>query len=244
MEHKSPLLPAIEAHRGDSSNAPENTLAAFRAAIDLKAPWIELDVHPTRDGALVVIHDDTIERTTGASGAVSDLSLAEIQKLDAGSWFSQRFTGEHIPQLAEVFEMVAPTATRLNIEIKAAPEGLDVSHGVVDLLRRYQKEREYVVSSFDLPALLQVQALAPEVPLAILGWGPDLLLIARQYHFPWIHGFFATMDSDTVVQAQASGIGVNVWTVDDPETLASWRVMGVDKICTNCPALMLAVARS
>ncbi len=127
MEQSQSPFPAIEAHRGDSSNAPENTLAAFKAAIDLRAPWIELDVHPTRDGALVVIHDDTVERTTGAAGAVCDLGLAEIQKLDAGSWFSPRFAGERIPQLAEVFELVAPSATRLNIEIKAAPKGLSVT---------------------------------------------------------------------------------------------------------------------
>jgi glycerophosphoryl diester phosphodiesterase len=242
MAHKQTQFPAIEAHRGDSSNAPENTLAAFRAAIDLNAPWIELDVHPTSDGALVVIHDDTVERTTGAPGAICDLTLAEIQKLDAGAWFSPRFAGERIPQLAEVFELVAPTPTRLNIEIKAAPDGLDVAPGVVDLLRRYQKEREYVVSSFDLPALLQVQALAPEVPLSILGWGSDLLQIAQEHHFPWIHGFFATMEAETVAQAHANGIGVNIWTVDDPDSLASWKAVGVDKICTNCPALMLAAA--
>jgi glycerophosphoryl diester phosphodiesterase len=244
MVHKPIQFPAIEAHRGDSSNAPENTLAAFKAAIDLKAPWIELDVHPTQDGALVVIHDDTVERTTGASGAVGDLTLAEIQKLDAGSWFSPRFAGERIPQLAEVFELVAATPTRLNIEIKAAPDGLDVAPGVVDLLRRYQKEREYVVSSFDLPALLQVQAMAPEIPLAILGWGSDLLQIAQEHHFPWIHGFFATMDADIIAQAHANGMSVDVWTVDDPDSLASWKAMGVDKICTNCPALMLAAMRS
>ena len=244
MEHKAPHFPEIEAHRGDSSSAPENTLAAFRSAIDLHAPWIELDVHPTRDGALVVIHDDTVERTTGASGAVCDLTLAEIQKLDAGAWFSPRFAGERIPQLSEVFELVAPTSTRLNIEIKAAPDGLDVAPGVVGLLRRYQKEREYVVSSFDLPALLQVQALAPEVPLAILGWGSDLLQIAQEHHFPWIHGFFATMDADIIAQAHANGMSVDVWTVDDPDSLASWKAMGVDKICTNCPALMLAAMRS
>ncbi len=243
MEQSQSPFPAIEAHRGDSSNAPENTLAAFKAAIDLKAPWIELDVHPTRDGALVVIHDDTVERTTGAAGEVCDLALAEIQNLDAGSWFSPRFAGERIPQLAEVFELVAPSETRLNIEIKAAPDGQDVAPGVVELLRRYRKEREYVVSSFDLPALLEVQALAPEVPLAILGWGPDLLAIAKEHHFPWIHGFFATMDADIVAQAHAAGIGVNVWTVDDPDTLDSWRTMGVDKICTNRPALMLAAVR-
>ncbi len=94
---------------------------------------------PTRDGALVVIHDDTVERTTSAPGAVCDLTLAEIQKLEAGSWFSPCFTGERIPQLGEVFELVAPTATRLNIEIKSAPVGLDVTRGVVEPATRYRK---------------------------------------------------------------------------------------------------------
>ena len=235
-------LPIIEAHRGDSTNAPENTLAAFRAAVALHALWIELDVHPTRDGALVVLHDDTVDRTTNGSGAVCDLTLVEIARLDAGSWFGAQFASERIPQLREVFDVVAHTETKLNIEIKAAPPGLDVARAVVELLRAYGKERDYVVSSFDLDALLEVRAIAPEVTLALIGWGADILARARQVGLPWIHAHQKTLDAAIVAEAHAAGMRVNVWTVDDPATLAAWATMGLDKICTNRPAIMLAAA--
>ncbi|MBN1246048.1 MAG: glycerophosphodiester phosphodiesterase [Anaerolineae bacterium] len=236
------MLPVIEAHRGDSTNAPENTLAAFRAAVDLQVLWIELDIHPTRDGALVVIHDDRVDRTTNGSGAVSGLTLDEMARLDAGSWFGVQFAGEPVPQLADVLALVAPTDTRLNIEIKAAPPGLDVARALVDLLRAYDKERAYVVSSFDLPALLKVQAIAPEITLALIGNGPDILPPTQDHGLAWIHGYHKTVDAAIVAEAHAAGKRVNVWTVDDPATLASWAAMAVDKLCTNCPAAMLAAA--
>ncbi len=236
-------LPRIEAHRGDSANAPENTLAAFRRAIALGVPSIELDVHPAKDGTLVVIHDPTVDRTTDGTGAVSGLSAEQLRRLDAGIRFGPAFAGERMPRLAEVFDLAAPTETRLNIEIKASPPGLNASAAVVELLRRFGKQRDYVVSSGDLPALLQVRALAPEITLAPIGNGPDILPQARAHQFPWIHGYYPTVDADLVARAHAGGIRVNVWTVDDPASFASWRAMGVDKICTNCPALMLAEAR-
>jgi glycerophosphoryl diester phosphodiesterase len=237
------MIPAIEAHRGDSANAPENTLAAFRRAVELQAPWIELDVHPARDGTLMVLHDDTVDRTTNGSGAVCGMTIDELSRLDAGSWFAASFAGEGIPQLVQVLEMVAPTDTRLNVEIKSSPSGLDVPRALVDLLRRYGREGRYVVSSFDLAALLQVRAIAPEVALALIGQGPEILVHARRHRLPWIHAHRGTLDKELVAQAHASGISVNVWTVDDPALLAFWRSTGVDKLCTNRPAMMLAAQR-
>ena len=142
-------VPAIEAHRGNSAEAPENTLAAFGSAIRLGAPWIELDIHPSKDGVLVVIHDGTVNRTTGGRGEVGALTLEELRRLDAGSWFAPAFAGQRIPTLEEVFELAAPAGTRLNIEIKRAPGGLDVAPAVAALLRRYGAESRYVVSSFE-----------------------------------------------------------------------------------------------
>jgi glycerophosphoryl diester phosphodiesterase len=230
----------IEAHRGDSTNAPENTLAAFRAAVALPVKWIELDVHPTQDGALVVIHDDTVDRTTDGSGAVCDLTREALRRLDAGSWFDAQFAGERIPTLAEVLDLVAPTGTRLNIEIKSPPPGLDVARPVVELLRQAGKAREYVVSSFDLSVLLEVQATAPEITLALIGLGPEILPLALQHRLPWIHGYHATLDEAIIREAHANGIKVNAWTVDDPSTLTAWVAKGLDKLCTNRPATMLA----
>ncbi len=232
--------PAIEAHRGGSANAPENTLAAFKHALALKAPWLELDIHPSRDGALMVMHDDTVDRTTNGSGAVSELNFDALRRLDAGAWFGPQFAGERIPRLEEVLELLVATDTRLNVEIKPFPTQTTVPATLIALLRRFGKERQYVVSSFDLEALLQMRALAPETALALLGDGREILAPALQHRLEWIHPQYQTLEEGIVAQAHAAGIYVNVWTIDNPATLESWRAMGVDKICTNCPAVMLA----
>lgn len=233
------MTPLIEAHRGDSLNAPENTLAAFERAIRLGVEWIELDVHPAKDGTLMVIHDDTVDRTTDGSGAVCRLSVDEMRGLDAGATFSPAFQGERIPRLVDVLEMIEPFATRLNLEIKSSPPGLDVPLRVAELLRRFGKQRDYVVSSFDLQALLDVRAIAPELQLALIGDGPEILVQAGCHHLPWIHGSHTTVSRAIVALAHSQAIRVNVWTVDDPGTLPFWNAVGADKVCTNCPALML-----
>ena len=155
------MNPLIEAHRGDSSNAPENTRAAFARALRLDVPWIELDVHPARDGTLMVIHDATVDRTTGGSGAVCDLSVEQLLGLDAGLKFSREYAGERIPRLLDVLEMAVPTPTRINIEIKASPPGLNVPQAVVSLLRQFGRQGDFIVSSFDLRALGRRQLHLP-----------------------------------------------------------------------------------
>lgn len=233
----------IEAHRGDSANAPENTLAAFRRAIDIGAPSFELDVHPAKDGTLVVMHDDTVDRTTDGSGAICDMAIDALRRLDAGSWFGPQFAGERIPLLEEVLRLLAPVPTLLNVEVKASPPGLDVPQTLVALLRRFGKERDYIVSSFDLDVVLRVQAIAPEITLALIGEGPQILPLAQQHGLSWIHCHRTTLDEQVIAAAHASSIRVNVWTVDDPDELRHWQGLGVDKLCTNRPAVMLAAAR-
>lgn len=236
------MIPLIEAHRGDSSNAPENTLAAFERAIRLDVPWIELDVHPARDGTLMVIHDATVDRTTNGSGAVSDLTVDALAHLDAGARFSPAYAGERIPPLTDVLEMVALTTTRLNVEIKSSPRGTNVPRTVVDLMRRFGRQREYVVSSFNLDSLLEVRAIAPEITLALIGYRAEILSHAERHRLPWIHGNRKMVTREIVTRAHAQGIGVAVWVVDDPEQYPRWKALAVDKLCTNRPALLLAGA--
>lgn len=232
----------IEAHRGDSSNAPENSMAAFRRALELAVPAIELDVHPAMDGTLMVIHDDTVDRTTNGAGAVRDMTVEKLLNLDAGVKFAPEFTGERIPTLVDVLNMLAPSNIQLNVEVKASPPGMNVPVTLVNLLRRFGKQRHYVVSSFNQHALLEVQTIAPEITLALIGNGPEILPQAQLHCFPWIHGDFRTVDEQLITQAHANGIRVNIWTMDDPARLAYWRGINIDKICTNCPAKMLAAA--
>ena len=234
----------IEAHRGARAEAPENTLAAFQRALDLKAPSIELDIHPAADGTLMVIHDDTLDRTTDGTGPVAALVLRDLRKLDAGAKFQAGFAGERIPTLNEAMGRVAPTSTLLNIEIKRPPPGMRVAEGVVQLLRHYGKAGRYVVSSFDADALLAVRRLAPEVQLALIGEAAEVLARARELRLPWIHCSHPSLTAELVRQAHEAGIHVGVWTVNDTQQARQWAACGVERIITDDPRAMLALGLS
>jgi glycerophosphoryl diester phosphodiesterase len=233
------MPPFIEAHRGDSSHAPENTLAAFQRAIRLGADSIELDIHPAKDGTLMIIHDETVDRTTDGRGRVGDMSVEELLHLDAGAKFSPAFSGERIPRLTDVLELVANSGIQLNVEIKSSPRGLDVPRALVAHLRRFGNPGGFIVSSFDLKCLLDVRAIAPEFPLALIGHAPGILDLAEKHHLPWIHADQTEANGKIIARAHALAIRVNVWTVDDPASFPRWKAVGVDKICTNRPASML-----
>ena len=236
------MSPLIEAHRGDSSNAPENTIAAFERAIRLGVASIELDIHPCKDGTLMVIHDDTVDRTTDGSGSVSDFTVEQLLCLDAGAKFSPEFKGERIPRFAEVLQLAANTSTLLNIEIKASSPGSGVSQAVVEHLCQFDKQGEYIVSSFEMEELLAVRDHCSKVALALLGESADILPFAERHHIPWIHVEHTSVSRETIARAHSVGIRVNVWTVDDPKTLPYWQEIGVDKVCTNRPARMIGAS--
>ncbi|MEE8523355.1 MAG: glycerophosphodiester phosphodiesterase family protein, partial [Thermoanaerobaculia bacterium] len=144
--------PRVIAHRGFSGVAPENTLVAIRKAIDVGADMAEIDVLLSRDRHVVVIHDDTLDRTTDGKGPVEDLSLEELRRLDAGSWFSAEFAGERMPTLAEVLDLVRGRIL-LNVEIKSEAVTREIEGGIVDRVLRLIAEREMgdqvILSSFE-----------------------------------------------------------------------------------------------
>ena len=174
------------AHRGASEYAPENTFAAFDRALDMGVHHVELDVHFSRDGHIVVIHDDTLDRTTDGSGPVADLTLAELRELDAGSWFGAAYAGERIRSLAELFERYKGRL-HFHIEIKARPvldtgaraEGL--ASRVADLVRAYGLTDDVTITSFWRPWLDEVREYASElatgwlVPLGPVAWDDSII---------------------------------------------------------------------
>ena len=152
------------AHRGASSYAPENTFAAFDCALELGVNHVELDVHFSRDGHIVVIHDDTLDRTTDAVGAVADRTLAELRGLDAGSWFGPEYAGERIRSLAEIFEEYKGRLY-FHIEIKGHAEGL--ASRTADMVRAHGLSGDVTITSFWKPWLEETRAYAPELTT---GW--------------------------------------------------------------------------
>jgi len=227
------------AHRGSSGTHPENTISAFLAAADDGADMCELDVQATRDGAVVVIHDETVDRTTNGHCAVAALTLAEVQRLDASYKFPT-FRGERIPTLDQVVKAVRGKLG-LNIEIK---EGA-VEREVCALMRSYDALTTSMVSSFEWRALEAVRAIDPEIRVGLLAEKNRDALIdaASAMHAYAVNPRFDMVDAAFCEKAHARGLKVLVWTVDAPEAMRILIAAGVDGIMTNYPARLRDVMR-
>lgn len=224
-------------HRGASAVAPQNTLAAFERAAQQGAQGIELDVHLTRDGQLVVIHDFTVESTTDGAGAVAEMTLAQLQKLDAGAWFSSEFAGERIPTLDEVFAAVGGELL-INVEIKSSATG--IVNAVVDCIRHHQMETRALISSFDADVLRRLRPLT-DVPLGCLfGFASQSQLAEMASFCAALHPWHEQVDADFMQRARDLGCLVNVWTVNDPLRACQLAALGVNSIITDHPETTLA----
>lgn len=239
--------PYVFAHRGASAHAPENTLASFQLAYQQGAPLIEFDVKLTADKHVVVIHDQTVDRTTdGMSdgfGKIMDMSLADLKRLDAGLWFDEKFRGERIPTLDEVFETVG-NKLYMNIELTnyASPfDGLvDV---VVFLVKKHGMERRVIFSSFFPTNLMRAKRLLPDVPCGQLvlpgrsGWWQRIWggLIDVQA----VHPYTSDVKMDTIAKAHGRNRLVHVWTVNDRDEIKRLFDLGVDGIFTDDPQLVV-----
>jgi glycerophosphoryl diester phosphodiesterase len=179
MKINSNVGSLIWAHRGRNRCAPENTMAAFRAALDAGDAGIELDVTLTSDRKIIVIHDDSVDRTTDGSGSVAEMNYTDLKKLDAGSWFDKRFRNECLPLLEDVLEETRGR-TLVNIEIKHSawrntPEdGIEIP--LLDLIENMRVVESVLISGFDWRSLRRIRSLNQEIALGVLagtGWSPD-----------------------------------------------------------------------
>ena len=229
----------IIAHRGASAVAPESTRAAILAAARAGASMVELDVQMTRDGRLVVFHDEDVRRTTDGRGRVRAMSYARLVRLDAGAWFHPRFAGERILLVSQVFRLV-PTTMWINLELKRTRARRLLIRRLRRLLRR-RDARRLLVSSFD-PALLRLLAPA-RLPLALIcRRDPERSLrqAVRLGCAAW-HPFHALVTPRRAAQAHAAGLAVHAWTVDRAAAARRLRRCGVDGIFTNDPARLTRI---
>jgi glycerophosphoryl diester phosphodiesterase len=219
------VTPLVIGHRGAMGHCPENTLLSFERAADLGAEWVELDVHQTRDGALVVIHDQLLERTTNGSGRVADHTLEELKSLDAGQ-------GQPIPTLDEVLIWARQRAIGVDIEVKQAP-----AQAVVQAARGYQP---VLITSFDHPLVGEIKRLAPHLRTGLLyahrpidpvsmARGADAAVLLPQW--PYVH----PQDVQTI---HAAGLELWTWATSDRDVLSALIAMGVDAIATNDPDVL------
>jgi glycerophosphoryl diester phosphodiesterase len=228
-------------HRGAKAYAPMNTLAAFELAVAQSADGVELDVHLSKDRALVVLHDFTVDNTSDGSGRVKDMTLAQLKALDAGGWFGEAFKNTRIPTLDEVFEAVGKKLY-INVEIKvetADTEGLEAA--VADCIAQFGLQGRVIVSSFDLPVLQRFRNIAPEVAVGFLYMtqlpNAKMLTTMHDLRFEALHPHHTLIDAEFM--KRAAGFRVNTWTVNDAARAVELRDLGVDLIISDNPDVIL-----
>jgi len=234
----------IWAHRGASAYAPENTMAAFKLAVEMGADGIELDVRESRDGRLMVIHDETVDRTGNGSGRVADMSCQELKALDFSNGF-EPYRGVRIPTLKEVYGFIRTTRLTVNVEVKS--EGAEGA-GMVDKLLALEKEMgmqgRVLYSSFNHYVLRDILRAEPDARTGLLYMEPllDPWAYARYCKAKAIHPHYRILLEGPDLQAVMEGcreadIAVHAWTVNDAESMEKLAEAGVDAVITNVPDL-------
>lgn len=254
-ERQGQDAPVVVAHRGASGYAPENTLAAVDAADALGIAWVENDVHRTRDGELVVLHDTDLKRTTDveqvfpdrAPWAVKDFTAAEVAKLDAGSWFGPRFTGARVPTLTQFLHRMERNRQKLLLEIKSPATYPGIERDIIRVLgrsgwldRSHVRSR-LVIQSFGADSVKKVHSLRPDITTGFLGTPAVADLPAYAAFTDQINPSYATIGADYVAAVQrlkgphGKRLRVNTWTVNKAADAVKARGYGVDGIITNFP---------
>jgi glycerophosphoryl diester phosphodiesterase len=220
------MSPLVVGHRGAMGAVPENTLLSFQVAADMGADWVELDVHASRDGALVVIHDQVLERTTTGTGRVADHTLAELQALDAGQ-------GQPIPTLDEVLRWARQRGIGVDIEVKQAP-----ARAVVEAVRDF--DGQVLISSFDHPLVREIKRREPRLSIGLLyaHRAIDPVRLAREADASVLLPQWSYVRPADVETVHAAGLQVWTWATSDPDALASLIAMGLDAIATNHPDVL------
>jgi glycerophosphoryl diester phosphodiesterase len=233
-------LPTVIGHRGAAGLAPENTLAALRAAVAAGLRWVELDVTLTADGVPVLMHDERLERTTDGEGRLADTNFADLAQLDAGSWFAPRFLGQRVPTLAEAIHELQQLGLCANLEIKPAPgHGAATATAIVETLRAYWPAHcpAPLLSSFDHAALAAARALGADLLLGFLaerlgdGWHDRVKTLGCVS----VHLAAEGLASDELEAVRAAGLPLMLYTVNDLAEAHRLREAGAAGFFTDRP---------
>jgi glycerophosphoryl diester phosphodiesterase len=234
----------VIAHRGASGYAPENTLAAYRRAVAQGATFIETDLHLTRDAHFIAVHDETVDRTTNGQGAVHQLTLAELRRLDAGSWFASEFVSERIPTLEEILDFAKKNDVVFYLELK--PNGFwGGEHALVSALRGSSEIARSVIISFDPSILAGLRKIEPTIMTGLLYEGTMEQPFERASEIGVrqlvVRGDLVT--PNLLQQARKQDLQVVCWTVNSPAHMRMLVSAGVDGIMTDYPDRLLTVLK-
>lgn len=236
----------IFAHRGFSGKYPENTMLAFKKAVEIGVDGIELDVHLTKDNEIVIIHDEDIKRTCNGEGLVKDMTLEELKKFDASATFKGVYGKNEIPTLREYFELVKCTDVITNIELKTGVfEYPTIEKRVIDLIREYGLEKKIIFSSFNHFSVKRCEELAPEIKRGFLtgDWLVDFGKYTAERNVQCCHPWHITLSQEVVDEIHAAGREINTWTVNEYEDIERLSAMGVDSLIGNFPDRMIEKLR-
>ncbi|MDY4610959.1 MAG: glycerophosphodiester phosphodiesterase [Sphaerochaetaceae bacterium] len=233
----------VLAHRGFSGKYPENTMLAFQKALEAGADGVELDVHESSDGQLVVIHDELLVRTTGREGSVSDFTLKELTGIKASKTMEDRFDA-CIPSFEEYCDFASKNRMLTNIEIKTNRSWYRaIEKKTVEMVHAFHLEDRVIFSSFNWLSVVRVNELAPEIPCGLLYEGQQavrhLAYQAKDLGLRYLHPDFTLLDDEAVAECGATGVGLNVWTVNDRERMSKLMEWKVDGVISNYPDMCL-----
>ena len=229
------------AHRGFSGKYPENTMLAFEKAIEVGADGIELDVQLTKDGEIVIIHDETIDRTTDGKGYVIDYTYEELSKFEASYIYRGKVGFNKIPTLKEYFELVKDLDFITNIELKTGIiEYLGIEEKVYQLIKKYKLEKKVIISSFNHFSILRMKKIAPELKCGFLSedWIIDAGAYTASHNIECFHPRFNNLIPEVVAELKKNNIEINTWTVNREEDINDLIDKKVDILIGNYPDLV------
>jgi len=234
----------IIAHRGASGLAPENTLASFARAVEIGADWFELDVWLSKDDSLMLMHDESVSRTTGAGGTIPTMTYEQLRSLDAGSWFSPLFAGEKIPTLAEALDLALRASYRVGVVIEIKSNAPTVVDKVVAAVQQRGMQRRVIISSFNSSHISKSKQLDPSIPVQL--FGSITLAQIRQVDGiggEWV-GTSGAITAALLDSVHARGMKMNKWTINSASEMLTLIKQGVDAITTNFPDIARALLDS
>ncbi|MBQ6715733.1 MAG: glycerophosphodiester phosphodiesterase [Clostridia bacterium] len=237
----------VQAHRGASGYAPENTLPAFQLAVDMNADGIECDIHYSKDGYFIVCHDETVDRTSNGTGVISEMTLDEIKALDFGKKFGEKFAGTTAPTLEEMLDVVK-NMNVINIEIKEFGRDRDeeaILHKFYDILASYGIVDRVIVSSFHARLLKHLKDLHEDIYTCYLyGKQEKVAEYSKKLGCSAIHPYFGVgyLTTATVKSAHNRDMKVNAWTANTDEEIRRCVKLGCDGVITNYPDIAIAIS--
>ncbi|MCT4509771.1 MAG: glycerophosphodiester phosphodiesterase [Tepidibacter sp.] len=235
------------AHRGFSGKYPENTMLAFEKAIEIGADGVELDVQLTKDEQVVIIHDETVNRTTGGEGRVQDYTYEELSKLDASYIYTGKYGINKIPTLREYCEFVKDKDIVTNIELKTGIfEYLGIEEKVWDLIKEYKLEEKVIISSFNHFSILRMKKIAPNLKYGLLSetWLIDAGKYTHNMGVQCYHPLFRNLTNEVVKEIKQYGIEINTYTVNTEEDVRNLINKGIDIVIGNFPDMVNKVRQA